>query len=551
MSLLPSKSTPAIISHHSPSPKPNQTWRAQALSSPDHPATVTALPARSLYLGLLRAWGAVARFMDDVQLAWWQGRDERALARASRRAAAGRARGLGGRRRRMDEAERGGGDDDSDASSTYYDDIDDSDDWEAPEPPRGAGHSSGDAAQPSAAAAAASPGSQATTPGGRQRQPRAAAAAAVAGGTPGRRAHPSGASHGAAHPHRPHTRRRGFPLAVSGPAGAAAQGLDDEERDDLWGELGDLGLHDVLAAIAAPLTLPLQQRAARSADGGRLAALTDGCVACVVRDVEITNSRHVERGFSRRAARAALAGASPEYGGILRHMELFRGAPSGDGVASQLFCNCVLPADARGRVSPALVARLREPRPPPGGRGPAVPLGVLVEFLTARLLLDHFMAERIETTDIPTVNVHVTHGWRAYWAPSLLRLAAARAPAAGLSWRALAAANDIVADAARRALALMSQTMFSADDNAVEMSGDAVMAALRLALPGGLYDAVAPRARAAVAIFKDLECDDIGSLTWARLGQQTGLTFEVGGRFLGWYVHWCSCPTLLDSSNPI
>jgi len=519
--------------------------------------------------------------MDDVQSAWWSGRDERARARAARRVAAGRARPAGGRRRRLDDSDA----DDSDASSTYYQDVDDSDDWDAP----GSATTSAVASDSSPQQQQQQQQQQPHTPGASSRRQAGSSSTGRHGVAVGGRAHAhhSGTHAGAAA--APHRGRRGFPTAVSGPAGGAAQGLDEEERDDLWSELVALDLHETLACLGARASAALWGDGGGGDGGGgdgggggggggggeggggageRVGSLADMSVACILRDLEVSRegeeeeaggwSRHSTRGSGRRggAAAAAAAGgedaAASEAQALTQVVQMFGGLPSAPGMRAIAFGSILQgggDGDARAASAAAvtaLISKLSKRVAAPGGRA-GVPVAVVAEFLTARLLLDHYLAERIETTAIPTTNVHITHGWRAYWAPSLLRLAAARAPGAALTWRALSAANDMITAVAHRVLSLMSATMFDAEANAVEVSGDALLAALRLSLPAPLFEAVAPRARAAMARFRDVECDDISSVTWARLAQQIGLTFEVragcvsGSNWVGgWGVYLCA-----------
>ncbi|KIY99889.1 hypothetical protein MNEG_8074 [Monoraphidium neglectum] len=454
----------------------------EAMSSGD--SLGAGLPARSIYMGLLRAWAAVARYMDDIQDRWWEGRDARA----------------GPEQQQQQQQQQPVSPSAGDASRRQHRHHGIAVGAGRGHAQHAHGHSSRTAAAVAAAYAAV------------QQQPR--------------------------------PQRRRFPLAVSGPAGGASQGLDQDEREELWDDIGQLGVHEALASIGARASCALWGRAAGGRGGERVGALADLSVACVVRDIEMAREEeredaaaaarrgHRRRGGDGRAGGGDGAAASDEVAAIARVVEGFRGLPAAPGMHA-LAWGPALGSGGGGAdggdgtaAAARALARLRKRIPAPGGRG-AAPLAVTAEFLSARLLLDHFMAERIETTGIPTTNAHITHGWRAYWAPSLLRLAASRAPSAALTWRALSAANDMASRLAGRVLSLMSSTMFDAGANAVEVSGDSVLAALRLALPAPLFDAAAPRARAAMARFRDVECDDISSVTWARLAQQLGLTFET------------------------
>jgi hypothetical protein len=70
---------------------------------------------------------------------------------------------------------------------------------------------------------------------------------------------------------------------------------------------------------------------------------------------------------------------------------------------------------------------------------------VAVELSSALLVLHGARADQCEVSMIPGVNTHVAHGYRGYWALSVLAgVEAWLGPEFKLSWQALAAVNDMV-----------------------------------------------------------------------------------------------------------
>lgn len=70
---------------------------------------------------------------------------------------------------------------------------------------------------------------------------------------------------------------------------------------------------------------------------------------------------------------------------------------------------------------------------------------VAAELSSAILLLHDVRADQCELSLIPNVNTHVTHGYRAYWALSVLAgVQAWLGPGFRLSWQAVAVVNDML-----------------------------------------------------------------------------------------------------------
>ena len=67
------------------------------------------------------------------------------------------------------------------------------------------------------------------------------------------------------------------------------------------------------------------------------------------------------------------------------------------------------------------------------------------ELSSALLLLHDIRADQCEVSLVPGVNTHVQHGYRGYWAPSVLAgVASWLGPGFRMSWQALAVVNDMM-----------------------------------------------------------------------------------------------------------
>jgi hypothetical protein len=70
---------------------------------------------------------------------------------------------------------------------------------------------------------------------------------------------------------------------------------------------------------------------------------------------------------------------------------------------------------------------------------------VAAELSSALLLLHDIRADQCEVSLVPGVNTHVQHGYRGYWALSVLAgMAAWLGPGFKMSWQALAVVNDMM-----------------------------------------------------------------------------------------------------------